>query len=131
MITGNLWFRMPFEAYKLSTLKPAMTQRMLRDEGISDGIPLKACVNRGRWLIQCECDGAEYAFEEGLFMCQSCWNTNHQHKYRRFVFPKGREAIEWILMVSPLPNRNWLLGETLAQLKAENEAHTLELLGVS
>lgn len=95
---------------------------------VSDSEPLKAYVNHGRWIVKCECGGAEKAWEEGLFMCLSCWNSGHKHQYRRVVFPKERARIEELLIKRPLINRNWSPGETLAQLKKENKEHKGELL---
>lgn len=93
-----------------------------------DEPPLQAYVNHGRWVVKCECRGAEKAWEEGLFMCLSCLNSGHKHKYRKVIFPKERAAIEAILIKRPLINRNWLPGETLAQLGKENKDHKGELL---
>lgn len=131
MITGNLYFGMPWEAYKTLTIIPMMAKRLLPQSGISDALPLKARVNYGRWIVDCECNGASFAFDEGIFMCATCCNGQHKHQYRRFVFPKNRKDIEVILLQRPEPNRNWYPGETIAKLKAENEAHKAELLEMS
>lgn len=96
--------------------------------GTSDDKPLQAEVNHGRWIVKCECGGADLAWEEGLFMCQSCWNGKHKHQYRKAVFPRWRQQIEELLSRRPLENRNWAPGETLAQLKRENQEHKEELL---
>ena len=128
MITGNLNFGMPWEAYKLSAIIPAMAKRLLPQTGIDEGPPVKARVNHGRWVVDCECNSAELAFEEGLFMCQSCYNAGHKHQYRRSVFPNNRMDIEKALLQRPQCNRNWWHGESVATLKAENVAHKEELL---
>ena len=130
MITGNIQFGMPWEAYKLTRIIPAMGKRLLPQNGISDADPVKARVNHGRWIVDCECKGAEFAFEEGLFMCQSCFNANRKHQYRRLIFPKNRKGIEMELIQRPEPNRNWYPGETITKLKAENAEHKAELLEV-
>lgn len=93
-----------------------------------DEEPLKAYVNHGRWVVKCECGGAEKAWEEGKFMCLSCLNSSHKHKYRVSVFPESRKTIEAILCRRPLMNRNWFPGETVAQLQKENKDHQGELL---
>ena len=131
MITGNLHFGMPWEAYKQTAIIPQMAKKLLPQGGISDTPPVKARVNHGRWVVDCECNGAVLAFEEGIFMCQSCFNAGHKHQYRRHIFPKGRRAIETALLQRPEVNRNWYPGETIIKLKAENEAHKAELLGVN
>ena len=128
MITVNLKLGMPWEAYRQLTIIPAMAKRLLPQGGMADAAPLKARVNHGRWLVDCECSGAEIAFDECVFMCQSCWNAQHKHQYRPVLFPQGRQAIEQTLLQRPVPNRNWEPGDTLTQLKAENEAHKEELL---
>lgn len=131
MITGNLYFSMPWEAYKTLKVIPAMAKRLLPQGGISDAPPVKARVNHGRWIIDCECGGAVFAFDERIFMCISCCNARHKHQYRRLIFPRTRKAIEMILLQRPEPNRNWYPGETLTKLKAENEEHKAELLEVN
>ena len=128
MITGNLEFGMPWEAYRRLRVIPAMAKRLLPQSGVLNGPPLKARVNVGRWVVDCECNGAELAFDEGVFMCQSCFNAKHGHKYRQVIFPKNRPAIERVLLQRPEPNRNWRPGETVGQLTAENDAHKEELL---
>lgn len=130
MITGDLQFGMPWEAFRLSTIIPAMGKKLIKEQGIDDGIPLKAYVNRGRWAIKCECGGAEYAFEAGIFMCRSCWNSRHGHRYRRFTFPRSRKRIERLLIIRPLENRNWFSDEPVSHLEAENIEHKAELLEV-
>lgn len=131
MITGNLYFGMTWEAYKRLNIIPVMAKRLLPEGGISDAPPIKVRVNHGRWLIDCECSGAELAFNESIFMCMACCNGNHKHQYRRLVFPKNRRGIEMELIQRPEPNRNWYPGETLAKLKADNELHKAELLEVN
>ncbi len=131
MKTGNLHFGMSWEAYRLSVLVPAMGKRLLPQSGVNDVAPVKARVNHGRWIVDCECKGAEFAFNEGLFICQSCYNAGHKHQYRRLIFPKARKAIEMVLIQRPEPNRNWSPGEPVAKLYAENTAHKTELLGVN
>lgn len=129
MITGNLHYGMTWEEYRLSMLVKAMGRKLLKEQGVDEGEPLKAYINRGRWIIQCECGGAEYAWDDGLFMCQSCFNSNNGHKYRKFVFPRNRVRIEKLLLVRPLTNRNWFANEPISNLEAENVEHAAELIG--
>ena len=84
---------------------------------------LQAIVNAGRWVVQCPyCAGAEYAREDKIFMCQSCWNGTDR-KWLPVVFPPDRQEIEAILIKRMNPgNRNWRPGETIDFLKAENMA---------
>ena len=129
MITGNLRFGMSWEAFRISILVPAMSKQLIADQGIDGGEPLHAYVNRGRWIVKCACGGAEYAFEGGLFMCRSCWNGGHAHKYRHIIWPENRSKIEGLLLRRPLDCRNWYSGEPLSQLAVENSLHAAELLG--
>lgn len=139
MITANEFFnrvRYPgdipkgnFELYRQMIIVPELIAKHLPVTlELSEDKPLVAYVNHGRWVVKCECGGCEKAWEECLFMCQNCWNSRHKHKLRLAMFPNKRKEIEQVLMVRPLPNRNWKLGETLAFLKAENNAHKAELL---
>ena len=130
MITANQWFKISWDAFRRSRISKAMAQRAIIENPTTTlvGSPLKAYVNQGRWLVSCECGGAEYAWEEGIFMCQSCWNGNHKHYYRASVFPNERKQIETLLEKRPLQNRNWEPNETLTDLRRENKQHKEELL---
>lgn len=141
MITANTFFnrvRYPgcprtgsWEAYRQIVIVPILMQLKVYEQGYDiESPPIKAYVNHGRWVIKCECGGAEKAWEEGWFMCQSCFNAKHRHQYRLSIFPKARSEIEAILELRPIPNRNWYPGEALLQLQIENEAHEAELLEV-
>jgi hypothetical protein len=128
LINANQYFKTSFQAYKLVVLNLRMARQGLTEQDISKSPPLQAYVNHGFWRVKCECGGCEFAWDEELFMCQSCWNGGHKHQFRKAVFPKERKEIEELLSIRPLQNRNWYAGETLAQLKAENKEHKEELL---
>jgi len=138
IITGNTYFKTSWEAYKLMEIFPRMSRAGIKQiPHIDITYVLKAHVNYGRWGISCECGGAEYAWEEKVFMCQSCFNASHKHQFGIVKFPDERMEIEAILESRPTPFRNWnnlsdrrRLGrdETVDDLKAENEAHKTELL---
>ena len=130
MITGNIHFGMPWEAYRLSVVVPGMAKKLIAEQGCSDSPPVKARVNHGRWIVDCECNGAMLAFEECIFMCPSCLNGPHKHQYRRLIFPRSRKRIEAVLIERPLDKRNWYPHETVTQLEAQNKVHKAELLGV-
>ena len=129
MIVANTWFKKDWGLWLNLIVLPAMQLRQLSLPAIDESLPVTAHVNHGRWLVTCECGGAEYVWEEGLMMCMSCLNAGYGHRLRRTVFPKSRTKIEGLLLVRPIPNRNWD-GETVKQMKAENKAHELELIGV-
>lgn len=133
MITANEANRCSLEQFekfpRLGTFAQFALLKLPLPIGVDeDTPPLEAYVNHGRWIVKCECGGAEKAWEERLFMCQSCWNGGSKHKYRRTVFPKRRAEIEALLIKRPLQNRNWTPGETLVLLRRENREHKGELL---
>lgn len=76
--------------------------------------------DHGRWVGDCGCgSGVAASPEWSLACCFSCGAI-----YRRIVFPKDRAAIVAALAARPaIENQNWLPGETVAQLLAENAAH--------
>uniref|UniRef100_A0A6M3IXM5 Uncharacterized protein n=1 Tax=viral metagenome TaxID=1070528 RepID=A0A6M3IXM5_9ZZZZ len=120
-----------FDWVREQFLVPGMQKSGIKEQGIDEeAAPLEAYVNHGRWIVKCECGGAEKAFENGLFMCRSCWNAGHRHKYRRVIFPAARVAIESVLEKRPVPNRNWIPGESVTDLERENDEHGAELLEV-
>lgn len=128
MITANVFFKSSWDTYRKLVIQSGLLKNGIREVGYSDDIPLQAYVNHGRWLIKCECGGCEKAWEEGWFICQSCFNAGHKHQYRKAVFPKNRRQIESLLLLRPLPNRNWYPDETVKQLADENKEHKEELL---
>lgn len=59
--------------------------------------PVVARIDHGRWIADCECNGAEYVDPgEPIFYCLSCGNTEYQGHVRPVVFPPPdvRAAIE-------------------------------------
>lgn len=139
LITGNTWFAglvnrpvrsIPFELFRRGILARTFERFRIKEAGFDElSFPVKAFVNKGAWLVLCpKCGGAEYAWEEGWFFCCSCKNSYMGHKYRRLVFPEERQAIEDLLAVRPLANRNWNLKDTVEDLERENKEHAVELL---
>ena len=118
-----------WDAYLDQVIRPRMAAAGIRlTEAVSDAAPLQASINHGRWLVKCECNGAELAWEEGLFMCLSCFNAGHGHELRRAGFPVERRAIETLLERRAVENQNWQPEESLTFLEAENVAHKEVLL---
>ena len=77
----------------------------------------------GRWMATCECGGCEVVDQKTpIFMCCSCFNEADGRQYRRVLFPVEMEEIEAILSERPGDKRFWRPGETLDQLRAENES---------
>ncbi len=133
IVTANHWFRWhPVRPVRdWAQFWNIWVASGLARAGVSierDGIDtpmLEAFVIHGQWLVRCPCGGAEKAWEEGYFICLSCLNAFCNHVLARSSFPVDREQIERLLDMRPLPNRNWLLGETLDDLKRENAEHNL------
>ena len=91
----------------------------------TQGTPIPAVVNAGRWVVQCpDCTGAQMcAVSDPRFLCVNCLNAGNGGQWRPVAVPANRTAIEALLLVRPLAvNRNWLPGETVAHLQAENTA---------
>jgi hypothetical protein len=100
------------------------------------GKPVEARLDFGRWLADCECGGAEYvSHTEPVFYCMSCGNAQYGGAARPVVFPKNREQIEVLVLERPvigndpirqkpvIPglSRSWNPGETLKELRKQNE----------
>lgn len=106
--------------------------------------PALAFMNHGRWVAQCgTCPGAERVWPggqireidrgpnagrrfgvgaDGVLHCGSCGNTTP------VKFPDDRLAIEKILSRRPaFANRNWVPGESMDDLAAENLVNGLEV----
>lgn len=132
IVTANKFYNERFETWKVQYLIPMMIRYGITVvPKIDESRPVQAYINHGRWIAMCECGGAEIVWAEGLFMCQSCWNSAHKHNFRTVEFPVKRAEIEAILERRPLLNRNWLLGEAISQLEKENKEHENELLETS
>lgn len=88
-----------------------------------------AYVSEGRWVADCpaKCGGALLVTpSDPWYLCVDCGAG-----WTRVVFPGARIAIEALLMkrslIAGVPkSRNWLVGETVADLVAENLVHGLE-----
>ena len=91
---------------------------------IYDGKPLEARIEYARYIVDCpNCNSAEYAFEDKLFFCSQCLNSDIQGKVRKVKMPKDRKQIEDILGKRPIKNRHWFPNETIEDLEKENELH--------
>jgi RNase P subunit RPR2 len=89
---------------------------------------LEARIEHSRWIVDCpNCNSAEYAFEDGLFFCSQCLNSNVQGKAYRVKIPKERKQIENILSKRAIKNRHWYPKENVKELETENLKHGLEV----
>ena len=104
-----------------------LSRRSLLKRGlISDAPPLKARIEYARWIVDCpNCGGAEFAIEDGLFMCFECKNSDVENKARQVVLPSRRKRLEEILALRPIMHRHWKDGETLKSLIGENKEHNI------
>lgn len=112
---------------------------------ILESDPVKARVDFGRWLADCECGGAEYVYPgDPIFFCFSCGNKKQKGAARPVEFPDSitlseiefelldRPIIETIgmspstiaLNSRPVMNslsRSWNPGETVEDLKKQKK----------
>ena len=85
------------------------------------GRPLEARIEHARFIVDCpNCNSAEYFFEDKLFMCSLCRNSNVGGKVYKVKMPKERKKIEDILGKRPIKNRHWREPETVEALEKEN-----------
>jgi len=88
---------------------------------IYDGKSLEARIEFSRWIVDCpNCKMAEFAFEDKLFFCSQCHNSDIQGKVRKVKMPKERKKIEGLLIKRKLINRHWA-NEKIEQLEEENK----------
>ena len=98
-----------------------LDRNKIRKLEIYNGKPLKARIEYAKFLVDCpNCNSAEFAFEDGLFYCSQCFNSDIQGKARRVIMPKQRKEIENILLKRPIKNRHWFPSEKLEDLEKEN-----------
>ena len=70
------------------------------------GIPVKARLDFGRWIADCECGGAEAVDpKEPIFFCVSCGNLKVSGRLRRVVFPDDWQEIEAQVMSIPIKRK--------------------------
>lgn len=86
---------------------------------------IAAYANHGRWVVACpDCDGAQIACpDDRRFMCNECGNVSIGGLWRPVVWPKDRAKIDALLNLRPRNNQHWVPGETLADLREENESN--------
>lgn len=91
--------------------------------------PVAALVSHGTWKAACPsegCGGAIDLLDGWGFWCPYCLCEDGQ--LRRVAWPEEREAIEALLDVRPVPaSRNWLPGESVEALRAENAVRGIEV----
>lgn len=83
-------------------------------------------VNHGRWIVRCPwCATAQNASaDDHRFFCTECSNGAAGGQWITVEWPEDREEIEAALGCRPLPaNRNWVPGESVAELWRDNADH--------
>ena len=79
--------------------------------------PVKAYINHGRWVIDCECNGGGLTSPDFKLSC--CFDCGR--RYLNIVFPKNARQVEATLLKRKLhTQRNWN-GETVKLLKIETK----------
>lgn len=92
-------------------------------EGMDKTHTMPAEIRQGRWIVDCPwCTSCQMASEEDhRFFCTHCSNGAVGGKWIGVIWPDDREEIEAVVGRRPNPkNRNFLPGETVVDLRAEN-----------
>lgn len=92
-------------------------------QGVAIAPTVSVVVHQARWIAECpECAGAQLACRtDRRFFCTSCLNEHAGALWLRVGWPSDPAAIERALRPRMTVNCNWLPGETVADLLAENE----------
>ena len=91
--------------------------------GVQD---LEARAEHARWIVDCpNCGSAEFYFEDKLFLCSLCGNSDVEGKARKVKMPKTRNDIEVILGKRKIKNRHWRKPETVEDLEKESISHEI------
>lgn len=101
---------------------PEFSRSGMPDKVSTEEVP--AQVNHGRWIVPCPwCMSAQNASKtDPRFFCVEC--ANGGRGWARVVFPPNVDDIETLLGMRPdRRTRNWIPGEPISRLLAENEAH--------
>jgi len=88
-------------------------------------IAIHVYANHGRWVVECpDCCGAQIASAvDYRFMCTVCANVAVEGLWRSVIWPEEYAEIDEALCCREnTANQNWVPGETLEELKAEEPA---------
>lgn len=91
---------------------------------IHQAVQVPVYANWGRWVANCPvCESAEHVYaNETAVQCNPA--ASGCGIMLELVWPTFREGVERLLMMRPAPKtRNWLPGESLHDLLAENVEH--------
>ena len=100
--------------------------------GISSSCSVPANVDHGRWIVHCPCGSARMTAPGVLFWCPDCGNQWAGRDQVPVVWPPAdvKALIEALLDVRALPDRFWLVGETVEDLASQNQVLGLPVFGV-
>jgi hypothetical protein len=91
--------------------------------GLTEATPTEGRVVMGQIVARCpDCESLHRGWGD-WFYCWTCYNASLDNRLRPMTWPDDIAAIVDTLMQRPQQNRNWIPGETLVQLQAENVAH--------
>ena len=104
------------------------TYREVHDRVVADKLHevstvINAKINHGQWIVSCECNGGAFTCPKVKVAC--CFDCGRV--YLSVKFPKNLATIERLLLGRPMVNRNWIKGETVKLLMAENIEHGCEV----
>ena len=100
----------------------AMQRNKILNSPVLDAKPLDARIEYARWIVDCPtCHSAEFAFEDKLFLCSNCNNSDVGGLIRKVKFPSIRKQVEDILGKRKIVNRHWYPDETIEMLQSEND----------
>lgn len=95
-------------------------------QGFAIGAKLPAEVHEGQWIVRCDgCRNSQFTSRaDNRFFCVHCLNGSHGMQWVEVAWPADVEKGELVLLARPLFfARNWLAGETVADLIAQNREH--------
>lgn len=123
--TGDTYFteiaKLPISGSRAAKEKLA-ERPIINNQPIYDGKPLDARIEYARYIVDCpNCHNAEFAFEDKLFLCSSCKNSDIGGQVRKVKMPKERKQIEDVLGKRYIINRHWNPTESIEKLEKENE----------
>lgn len=118
----------PIQGHAHSGVKDVETYRTVHTDKMKNAeknvyeidTPRDAYINHGRWVVDCECNGAGLTSREfGLTCCFDCGRV-----YTEIIFPDNAQAIELLLLGRrEQTSRNWNVGESLESLQNDNSDH--------
>ena len=105
---------------RVSSIKRLNDRHLLSKRNVAEGKPLEARAEHARWIVDCDnCGSAEFYWEDGLFLCTECNNSDTNGAVKKVKLPKVRKDIEKELGKRKIINRHWYPGETIDKLKEE------------